>query len=274
MNGTDWTAISSPFTDADDDIIAVTGQGDLVIVVNGLNASYAYSSDVGVTWTEVTGLSKVLTNAYFINTANIWFVGNDGYIFQSTNGGVSVSTKDAGTATSSTLLDISFADSRLGYAVGEDNAFVRTTDGGEVWSAVTGPAASVFPNDLYVVTAVPGKDIVFVGDESGNVWRSTDKGETWSSVLSNTNLIGGIRGIEIADCNTITVLGNDQDPYFYSGSSVDGTIYRSIDGGNIWEGVDLETNDGMNGIAMCGPNRFWVVGESGNIQLVTGEVLT
>jgi len=271
--GTNWTVTTSPFTDTAQPIHKIEALGDVVLGLNGENASYFYSDDQGVTYTEITTPAKVLNDVFIFNSNNIWFVGNDGYVYQSTNGGVSVSLINAGLTTTSTLLSVSFADSLVGYAVGEDNAFIRTLDGGNIWSAVTGPAGAVFPNDLYVVAAVPGTDSVFVGDESGYVWVSRDKGDTWSQSLYNTNLIGGIRGIEVFDDDTIHIIGNDQDPYFYSGATVDGYFYRSIDGGNSWRGIDIPANDGLRALAGYGPNKFFMVGEDAFVGVLKGQEL-
>lgn len=266
--GGSWTAISSPFTDADDNIIDVVCDGDVVIAVNGENTAYAYSWDAGVTWTEVTTPTRLINKAYMLGGTKVWFVAQDGYIYYSSNRGANASIQDAGVATSQSLNDISAADSLTLYAVGDNNAFLRTTDGGNIWSALTGPAASIFPNDLYKVLAIPGTDIVFIGDEQGNVYRSEDKGVTWSTVLTNTNLAGGIRGLVACDCNVVMVAGNTTDPYFYG--NAEGYVYQSVDGGNSWFGVEMPPNTGILDLICCDVNRYWAVGVDGFMSIISG----
>jgi photosystem II stability/assembly factor-like uncharacterized protein len=266
--GGSWTGLSSPFTDADHNIIDIACDGDVVIAVNGEDTAYAYSWDAGASWSEVTTPTQLINRAYMLGGTKIWFVAQNGYIYYSSNRGASIVTQDAGVATSQSLNDISAADSLTLYAVGDNNAFVRTTDGGEIWSAVTGPAAAIFPNDLYRVLAIPGTDIVFVGDEQGNVYRSEDNGDTWTTVLSNTNLAGGIRGLVACDCNVIMVAGNSTDPYFYAGAT--GYVYQSVDGGNSWFGVEIPTNTGVLDLICCDVNRYWIVGVDGFMSIISG----
>lgn len=272
--GTTISVIATPFTNANHNIADVKCDGDTVVAINGQASEYAYSWDAGVSWTVVTTPTKILTKAYVMGGTKIWFVGHDGYIYYSANRGATVSVQDAGTATTQTLNDITAADSLLLYAVGNNNAFVVTEDGGNIWSAKTGPASAATNDDLYKVLAIPGTDIVFIGDEEGNVYRSTDRGDTWTTVLaSNSNLAGGIRGLVACDCNVILAIGNDSDPYFY-GSGVEATAYQSVDGGNSWAGVELPTNTGIFDLVCCDVNRYWTVGEDGFVAQIAGPSIT
>ena len=65
-------------------------------------------------------------------------------------------------------------DRETGYAVGNNNAFIYTTNGTD-WYARTGPAAGV--NLLSVAINTAGD--VFVGGADGNLYRSEDGGVTW-----------------------------------------------------------------------------------------------
>ncbi len=268
--GGTFTAIMSPFTDVTDPIGAVYCEGDLVVITNAEDTAYAYSWDGGDTWTEVLTPTKLINRVFMLGGTKMWMVGQDGYVYFSNNRGASVAVQDYGSATSSSLNDVAFASGLLGYAVGDDNAFIRTVDGGSIWAAVTGPAAGLFPNDLYRVAVVPGTDIVFVGDEQGNLYRSDDQGDTWTTVLDIDAMAGGIAGIAICNCNVISVVGNDEDPYFYSGASVDGVMYQTVDGGNSWQAVEIPANDGVNDIICCDPNQYWIVGEDGYVAYVAG----
>lgn len=269
------TEISSPFTNADDNIVDIKCDEGVVIVVNGETSEYAYSWDSGTTWSVITTPIKTINKAYMLGGTKIWFVCQDGYIYYSNNRGASVTAQTQGGATSQSLNDISAADSLTLYAVGDNNALIKTTDGGSIWTALTGPAVGIFPNDLYKVLAIPGTDIVLIGDEQGNIYRSVDGGTTWTTVFSGTTATaGGIRGLVSADCNVILMAANDQDPYFYSGGSVDGIVYQSVDGGNSWMGIDMPNNDGILDLFACDVNRYWAVGVDGFVAQITGPSLT
>jgi len=266
--GSSFTAVTTPFTDADHNIVDIKCEGDVLIAVNGEGTEYAYSWDAGVSWTVVTTPTKLMNKAFMLTATQVWFVAQDGYVYYSNDRGASISTQDAGEATAQSLNDISAADSLTLYAVGDNNAFIKTTDGGTIWSAGTGPATGIFPNDLYKVLAIPGTDTVFVGDEQGNVYRSEDKGVTWSTVFSNTNLAGGIRGLVACDCNVILAAGNDTDPYFYGSST--GYVYQSVDGGNSWKSVDIGSNSGVLDLVCCDVNRYWAVGVNAFMAQIAG----
>jgi photosystem II stability/assembly factor-like uncharacterized protein len=200
----------------------------------------------------------------------VWFVGQAGYVWYSNNRGASASVQDAGSATAQSLNDIAAATGLLLYAVGDNNAFIRTVDGGNIWTAVTGPAAGLANDDLYRVTAVAGTNIVFVGDEMGNIYRSTDRGDTWTTVFtSTTNTAGGIYGIAAPSCNGLAMIANNNDPYFYANS--EGVMYQSIDGGVTWKQVELPgSNTGLRNLWACDINKYWVVGDAGYLAKVAG----
>lgn len=261
--------IASPFTVATNDINVVKCDGNLVIVSNGVDTAYAYSWDGGANFTEVLTPTQLINDILIYGGAKIWMVGQNGYIWHSSNRGASISVQDAGSATAQSLNAIAVANSLLLYAVGDNNAFVRTEDGGTIWSAVTGPASMIFPNDLYDVVAIPGTNIVLVADEQGNLYRSTDKGDSWTTIMTGYSaLAGGIYGIVAPDCNILAVIGNDQDPYFYSNPT--GAMYQSIDGGVSWNAIELPSNTGLLDIHACDVNTYWLAGNDGFVAKVSG----
>lgn len=265
--GGTWTAITSPFTDADHHIGAIACDEDTVLVANAQSTAYAYSWDAGVTFSEVLTPTEIINDILIMGGTRIWMAAQGGVVYYSSNRGATIAEQN--TPTTNSLNSISGADTLNLYAVGDSNTFIYTEDGGNTWSARTGPAAAIFPNDLYKILAIPGTDIIFVGDEQGNLYKSEDKGVTWSTVLaSNSNLAGGIRGLVACDCNVVMVIGNDTDPYFYAGSAT-ATAYQSVDGGNSWRTVALPTNTGVFDLFCCDVNTYWAVGEAGFASLIT-----
>lgn len=271
-NGGDLTSISTPFTNVNHPIADIKCDGDVVIAINGSASEYAYSHDAGDSWGVVTTPPSLINKAYILSPTKIWFVGQDGYIGYSTNRGSTVSTQNSNTSQS--LNDVSAADSLTLYAVGDNNTLLKTIDGGTIWSALTGPAASVFPNDLYKVLAVPGTDTVFVGDESGNVYRSRDAGDTWETVHTAVSATaGGIRGLVAPACNVIAFTANTEDPYFYSGQAV-GSVYQSLDGGNSFTPIEVPDNTGFLDLFSCDVNRYWAAGIDGMLVKLAGPTVS
>jgi photosystem II stability/assembly factor-like uncharacterized protein len=267
--GSSWSRRTSPFSDVTAPIVAVDCDGDVVVVVNGRSASYAYSHDGGNSWTTIAS-PRVMSDVFALSATRMWFCGYNGYICYSGDRGASISVQDAGVATTQRLRRIAFASSLIGYAVGDNNACVRTLDGGQTWVAIVGPATRATNKDLYALAVVPNTRTLFVGDEEGNVYRSTDAGDTWETVFSSTpETAGGIAGIAAWDCNIVAFVANSHDPYWYASSR--GSMYRSIDGGASWYKQDVTENDGYRAITQCETNKYWVAGADALIALAAGQ---
>jgi photosystem II stability/assembly factor-like uncharacterized protein len=201
--GSTWVEQTNSMTIDTDTLSSVSCDGDVVVITNSDTSEYQFTNDGGTTWTLVATPDEVINEVFVLSSTKIWFAANNGNIYFSSDKGASISTQDDGVATTEHLNSIHFSDSQLGYAVGANNAFVRTINGGTTWAAVTGPAAGVALN---VVRAVPDEDILYVGDASGDVHRSIDKGATWTTVLTGfTALAGGITDISICECNVIVI---------------------------------------------------------------------
>jgi hypothetical protein len=85
-----------------------------------------------------------------------------GHVFRSTDAGNSWEETYNGLG----LLALSFADSNIGYAVGDKGAILRTTTGGKTWMKEDSPISSV----LYGVHAISDSIAIAVG-ENGTILR-------------------------------------------------------------------------------------------------------
>ncbi len=261
--GTTWVQQTNAMTADSDNLSAVSCDGDVVVVTNGTTSEYQFTNDGGTTMTLVTTPDQVINDVFVLSPTKIWFAANGGNIYFSSDKGASIVTQDDGVATSQNLNSIHFADSQLGYAAGVSNAFVRTADGGTAWTSVTGPAVGV---TLNVVRAAPDTDIVFVGDANGVVYRSIDKGATWTTVLTGiTAFAGGIDDIAICTCNRILVAGQDVNGL--------GAVRESIDGGNTFTTVSTPAAaaEAINALTCCDVNTYFGVGDDGLIFKIAGE---
>jgi photosystem II stability/assembly factor-like uncharacterized protein len=265
--GTTWTEQTNSMTLDTDNLSAVDCSGDVVVITNGDTAEYQFTNDGGTTWTLVTTPDEVINDVFVLTSVKIWFAADNGNIYFSEDKGASVATQDDGVATSENLNSIHFADADKGYAVGDSNAFVSTTDGGTSWAAVTGPAAGV---NLNVVRAVPNSDIVFVGSAAGILYRSIDNGVTWTTQFNGSTgtapFAGGITDIAICECNRILVSGNNSDGL--------GTIRESIDGGNTFTTVSTASITGAESITSltcCDVNTYYGAGDDGTTFKQAGQ---
>ncbi|NOX85320.1 MAG: hypothetical protein GXO86_05055 [Chlorobi bacterium] len=125
------------------------------------------------------------------------------------------------------------ADNDSIYAAGTDGVFL-TTDGGTTWPLLSGAHEFV---DMEFKPMNP--DIIYGSTRSGEVYKSSDKGTTWTSKLSVTT---GYR-VELA-------VSANKPAWVYavvceSDGSLEG-IYKSTDSGETWTKVFDGTPSGSN----------------------------
>lgn len=229
-------------------IVAFRGEG-----VGGAQAECAVSEDGGATWTNhfMGGPLGGYIRGYALVMAKLLAVGSGGYIYASLDLGDTWSVVEAGTETTQTLNAVAVYNSRYGYAVGDSNAFLISTDGGETWAAGTGPAAGV---NLLTV-AVNDQGHVFVGGNDGRLYVSTNRGATWSTRHQFNG--GEVKwvGFDPKASYVGLLLWND--------TGGEGHPYRSEDGGATWQAISgFPTNSGLNGAHMCDQNNFFIVGDA------------
>ncbi len=264
--GTSWTEQTNSMTIDSDNLSAVSCSGNTVIVTNGDTSEYQFTNDGGTTTTLVTTPDEVLNDVFVLNPSKIWFAADNGNIYFSEDEGASIVTQDDGVATAQNLNSIHFADAEKGYAAGDSNAFVVTENGGTSWTARTGPAVGV---NLNVARAVPNSDIVYVGAANGILYRSIDKGVTWTNALDGSTgsapFANGISDIAICKCNHVLVSGNDTNGL--------GALRESIDGGNTFTTVTVSSIVGAESITTltcCDVNTYFGAGDDGTIFKVAG----
>lgn len=216
----------------------------------------AYSDDYGTTWTSVSVGS---TNAQFVQNHNglfaydpynIWAVAGAGYIYKSTDSGLSWTTQDAGVTTVQNLHSVHFATDKVGAVGGAAGAIAVTQDGGTTWTLKTAPASTIL-NTLWVIDS----NNIWAGGSNGNLYYTTDGGTTWSARSFTGSGAGQVRSIVFAPGSNLmgTLVINSASPV--------GTVLTTIDGGYTWEAWTTPTNSGLNGAFICDENNSWIVGE-------------
>lgn len=196
---------------------------------------------------------------------------------------------------SSHLLGIHFTDENTGYAVGYNGTILKTTDGGDNWSA---PLQSQTTDAFYAVFFKDALNGFAVGD-NGLIRQTTDGGDNWSVVNSPVNAhfrvvwfldaqIGFIGGgfpdqdamLKTTDggatWNALPATGNFQTIYgiyftdVNTGYAVDwnGNVLRTFDGGFSWS-VQQISNAQLNAITFTNVNTGYTVGRNGVILKTT-----
>ncbi|MEM1181117.1 MAG: glycosyl hydrolase [Acidobacteriota bacterium] len=131
----------------------------------------------------------------------------------------------------------------MGHLFGpnEERGVFRTRDGGETWDRihfVNEQAGCVDltldPNNARVVYATFWRVLrtpysLESGGDGSSMWKSTDRGESWTELSSNPGLPEGPLGIM-----GITVSPSDSQNLYAMVEAKDGGVFRSRDGGETW----------------------------------------
>jgi len=227
-----WEKIDSPTTKLLNSIVFIDSLNGWVAGDSGL---IIHTSNGGLNWeTQYSNDSLNVVNIFFLNNQLGW--GSAWSSFYEPYGTYLVKTTDGGKNWSSEYFRISnslvnafyFLDSLTGFAVGYPQVFHRTTDGGSSWSHVN--------LDSSLVSGLPPYTIKFyspqygfacggIRDVRGVVWRTTDGGLSWKTVV-DTLTSEPLYDLHIFDSLNVIAMGGD--PEFGTSQVV------TSDGGETW----------------------------------------
>ena len=128
-----------------------------------------------------SGTAEDLNDTYCINADTVIVVGNNATILRTDDGGTNW-TQISNPANVS-LRKIDFIDQQTGFILGDNNVLLKTTDAGEHWQALN----AVFVVNLHGLSCTDDK--VFVSGENGKLYMSADLGNTWSSITTDTSAV-------------------------------------------------------------------------------------
>jgi hypothetical protein len=115
-----------------------------------------------------------------------WMGGANGEMYHRSDSTETFSAQTTGTG--ETFLDVSFADTLNGWAVGQQGIVVKTVDGGATWDTPSFPSTE----DLYEVLFVDGDSTHLVIVATTYIYESTNGGDDWSEYeMSDYTLLGG-----------------------------------------------------------------------------------
>jgi len=236
---------------------AVTVAGNRIIAV-GQRGHIVISSDGGATWKQSpVPVSSDLTAVYFVDDKQGWAVGHDGVILHTSDGGEEWDLQLEGLTANDLLvvamdrkvtaehsseeakkllaeaqrykeqgadkpfLDVWFADSRNGCAVGAYNLIFCTTDGGWTWDSWFDRTENPKFFNLYAIRPAAGS--VYIAGEGGLVLKLDQATQRFKAVSPQYN--GSLFGVTEAK-GAVVVYG------------LRGNVFRSGDGGAHWTKVD------------------------------------
>lgn len=243
------------------DISGISGIDDLIVVTSNGEGAHAYSNDAGATWAEVT-LADYAAHAprgvVVESPTSIWICGDDGYIWKSKDGGNSAFTADGGDpgiVTASNLVRVKALSDRFVIAVGASNAIVKTENGGETWSLVTGPAAQA----AVQVNSIGMWDqyIWLIVYEDGEAYWTDDGGASWTEDEQLTNLgLTALNDVAIHAAERYLAVGED--------GGGNGIILNNVHGapGKWLEVAEPSDCQEFYQVITCDQNLWVTVGET------------
>lgn len=243
-------------------------------------------------WTQLSVPTRVALTSIASADGELWAAGHSGVILRSSDNGdtwtrqrVDVwSPESFEPQQGAPILDLLFVDASTGFAVGAFSTLLRTTDGGQTWTALSlkgeAPAAApaadeaealdeamaiddsgVLSADELVLDdevdphlnaiARDGGGTLYLAGERGAMFRSRDNGDTWQRL--DFPYEGSMFGVLAWDAGHVLAFG------------LRGHVFESTDGGDSWSRLDTGTEVAlMGGRALPGGGAV-VVGNEGTL---------
>jgi photosystem II stability/assembly factor-like uncharacterized protein len=161
----------------------------------------------------------------FIDTMTGLYVGDDGVVVKTTDGGQTGETLRMPDGSGVDWDDVEFADANIGYACATDGYIFKTEDGGTTWTMVADTANYISDlNDISVINA----NLVYVAGDDSLLLKTIDGGATWTKSDFNfdgEDLDGGMAFLN-ADSGVVAI-DNSKNPM----------TWYTHDGGATWNPV-------------------------------------
>lgn len=226
-----WTSLAITGLGVGSLVTAIDIVGQYLVVVSSTDNAY-YISPInqltGVpssTWTKIsTGFVALKQpNDLYVESPNrVYFVGNGGYVYVSTNIAAGVSILSAGAATTNNLLRI-HGDSGVLIAVGASGTVLKSTNQGNNWALTTTQLSGTLN-----AAAARTRYSLWAGNSAGVASYSNDQGETWTTLatLPGAAPSAGIFDIVWASAEVGWVCATRTGPT--------AVLFATFDGGRTW----------------------------------------
>lgn len=229
--GLSWADSDITGIGASADPIAIDIVGDKIVVLVPSEGAYYWSTlnqytGVPGTWNKVTTgfvAAHDPNDLYVASPREIYFCGDGGYIYKSTDITAGVSVVNAGAATSNDLIRIDGKDETI-VATGEVSTVIKSLNRGLTFATTT-------TNPSVIAVTVQALEVLdalryWVGTDSGRLLYTLNGGETWVQVAFSGAGAGQVRDI---------VFATDEVGYFsHDTATPTARIFTTWDGGTDW----------------------------------------
>jgi photosystem II stability/assembly factor-like uncharacterized protein len=206
--------------------------------VSGHGGAIYKSTNGGASWTaHASGTTQNLNAIHGANANEVWTAGDSGVIARASRGGAAVTTQN---------LNGAYFRNDTGYVVGDAGTALRTIDGGDTWTALTGAAAGNI-NGVFST----GNYAYLVGD-AGRIYTVPHDGTTTAltSRTSNTTAnLYGVWGSPTVGSTRMYAVGAGGDIRYITSAS------------SAWSALSSGTTETLRGIQCSGASvACWTVG--------------
>ena len=138
---------------------------------------------------------------------------------------------------------LAIAPAALGQAVPITSDMLRELEFRTIGPAVTG-------GRIHDVEALPhDPSTIYLATASGGIWKSTNKGTTWTSIFENQP-VSTFGDLEIAPSNSEIIWAGTGEQNNRQSTSWGNGVYRSTNGGETWDHLGLDQTRHIGEIAV------------------------
>lgn len=260
-----WREILSKITTYDFCVVPANNKIIYAVGIYNSHGKIVRSQDGGNSWTEIYNESSLNNSVNSIaadpTDPNTLYAGlNDGTLIKSTDGGVNwfVSYSFSG---SDSIFKLRFDPAHNLYVLLKTNGISESIDGGKIWNSITQPLTNI---SNYNSTTLQNNSVssfvkfsldtqaagVIYTTTSEGLFKTIDNGAHWSQI----NLpVSGSQSSSNTPLLPRAITSTDGGTRVYT--SIAGTIYRSIDGGNSWQTEETPTTNTVNKILVDPQNN-------------------
>ena len=222
------------------------------------------STDGGNSFSNITtGGPHVDQHAMYIlpTDPNVLYIGNDGGVYYSNNGGASWNHLTSQPSTQFYAISLDYQNPERIYGGTQDNGTMRTKTGAlDDWDQILGG------DGFYALVDYSNPDIVYAEYQYGSLRKSTDGGLSFSSALN------GINPDDPTNWNTPIAMDPNNPEVLYYGSD---HIYKTTDGADSWAAISPDLTSGTittidvgrddGDVVYCGSTtgQVWVTTDGG-----------
>ena len=268
-------------------LLGIASAGERLVAV-GEYGRIVLSDDFGVSWRQVAKVpvSVTLTAVCFASSKKGWALGHYGVVLHTEDGGETWGKQlDGNTAASlivaavqakvdncqsdcekfkqdlsmaklfvedgpdKPFLNLLFENENKGYIIGAYNFIFRTEDGGQSWEPWLDHVDNPMGMHLYGIQPIDGGYVM--AGEQGTILRSTDQGQTFTSVTSS--FVGSYFGLVSLSGREVIIFG------------LRGKAFKSTDGGESWKPLKTGLLAAVTGAIVLRDGTLILIGKTGDV---------